>query len=113
NLGVVAEISQRVLVMYSGWLVEMATTKELFRNPQHPYTVALLNSVPRLDRESRRLQAIEGTLPDPAAPPVGCRFHPRCPHAMPICTQQEPPNLTLAPGRVVKCWLHTDSRSAA
>ena len=84
DLGIVAETCDRVGVMYAGNLCEVADIKDLFRSPKHPYTQALLNSVPRLSQEGE-LQSIEGSVPNLVSPPSGCRFHPRCPHAMAVC----------------------------
>src|SRR5205814_3217474 len=81
DLGVVAELAQEVAVMYSGRIVEKAGVEALFAEPQHPYTIGLLGSIPRLNREIDRLPAIEGQVPDPHTPPPGCRFAPRCPFA--------------------------------
>ncbi len=91
DLGVVAEMADEVAVMYAGKVVERATAAELFRSPQHPYTLGLLGSVPRLDEDRERLLAIEGSVPPPFALPKGCRFHPRCPFAIEACTRAQPP----------------------
>ena len=90
DLGVVAEMADEVAVMYAGRVVERAGAAELFDDPQHPYTVGLLGSIPRLAEERERLLAIEGSVPPPFALPRGCRFHPRCPFAAPVCTAEEP-----------------------
>ncbi|MEH7826628.1 ABC transporter ATP-binding protein [Gemmobacter denitrificans] len=91
DLGVVAEIADRVLVMYGGQVVEQAPVKELFRNPQHPYTRALLRTIPRLGgQRGERLQAIEGQPPILVGPPVACPFRGRCTHVMPVCESQNP-----------------------
>ncbi len=105
DLGVVAEFAQRVVVMYAGQIVEGAPTRELFKNPLHPYTQGLLNSLPKLGPAAgRELTTIEGSVPSARNMPKGCRFNPRCPHAMPICAQQEPPMVSFA-GRQCKCHL--------
>ncbi len=91
DLGVVAETAERVAVMYSGRVVESATTRELFAHPRHPYTAGLFLSLPRVDREGAPLRPIEGSVPDPMHSPSGCRFHPRCPFQMPVCSEREPP----------------------
>lgn len=104
NLGVVADIADRVMVVYAGSPVECAPTRAVFRTPQHPYTTALLAAIPRLDRERRRLDAIDGSLPALDALPVGCRFHPRCPLAIATCRERDPPLVNVAPGHLVKCW---------
>ena len=105
SLGVVRTIADRVLVMYAGVVVEEAPAGELFAHPQHPYTVGLLECVPRLTGEALA-QGIPGTLPSYTAAPSGCRFHPRCPHAMPICVERRPPDFETAPGHRVACWLY-------
>ncbi len=92
DLGVVAETCDRVGVMYAGNLCEVADVRELFKGPLHPYTKALLNSVPKFSMEGR-LKSIEGNVPNLVTPPTGCRFHPRCPHAMEVC-RADPPELT-------------------
>jgi oligopeptide/dipeptide ABC transporter ATP-binding protein len=104
DLGVIAELADEVLVMYAGKVVERCSVARLFSSPQHPYTIGLLGSIPRLDREAERLNAIEGMVPDAAALPKGCRFHPRCPFAVDRCRQEEPPLLELAPSHFSACW---------
>jgi oligopeptide/dipeptide ABC transporter ATP-binding protein len=90
DLGVVAETAHRVVVMYAGRVVERARVRDLFATPRHPYTVGLFHSLPRVDQEDSELEPIEGSVPDALHPPPGCRFHPRCPFAMPICREQDP-----------------------
>jgi len=97
DLGVVAETAHRVVVMYAGQIAERATALGLFARPRHPYTAGLFQSLPRLDREDNELRPIEGSVPDALNPPSGCRFHPRCPFAMPICREQVPPLNARAP----------------
>ncbi len=104
DFGVVANICHRVGVMYAGKIVETASTKELFNNPKHPYTTALINSVPRLDRKDARLYSIEGQPPSMLDLPPGCRFFPRCPSALKICGEKEPPEVKLSDGHSVFCW---------
>jgi oligopeptide/dipeptide ABC transporter ATP-binding protein len=106
DLGVVEHISDRVLVMYLGRIVESAPAAELFRAPNHPYTRALLEEVPRLDRRHRSFSAVKGEIPSPLAPPPGCHFHPRCPLAMPRCREERPSLREIAPGRVSACHLN-------
>jgi peptide/nickel transport system ATP-binding protein len=91
DLGVVAEICDEVAVMYAGEIVEHAPVDALFKNPQHPYTIGLLASIPRLDRRVKTLATIEGSLPDMSELPQGCRFAPRCPFAGEICVSDVPP----------------------
>lgn len=105
DLGVVANMAQRVVVMYAGEIVEIGTKDDIFYNPQHPYTWALLRSVPRLDSKGTNLLSIEGTPPDMIEPPTGCAFYPRCEFAMDICTQINPSETEVADGHKVKCWL--------
>ncbi len=104
DLGVIAEMADSVAVMYAGRVVEEAPVAALFDAPQHPYTIGLLGSIPRLETEQERLAAIEGSVPDPMNPPQGCRFHPRCPFADAECLQAEPALRDMAPGHRVACW---------
>jgi peptide/nickel transport system ATP-binding protein len=104
DLGVVAELAQEVIVMYAGKVMERAPVAALFEAPQHPYTIGLLASIPRLEGEVRRLASIEGAVPSPVALPAGCRFHPRCPFAVERCRSEEPPLAEIAPGQAVACW---------
>ena len=107
NLGVVAHTCDTIGVMYASHLVELASKDELFINPLHPYTVGLLNSIPRLDTQTKYLTPITGSVCNMLAPPQGCKFHPRCAHAMDICTQEVPRLREVAPGHFVACHLHT------
>jgi len=104
DLGVVAELADDVVVMYAGRIVERATVASLFAEPQHPYTVGLLGSIPRLDIEQDRLAAIEGQVPNPLAPVTGCRFHPRCPFVIERCRHEDPPLIDLGNGHESACW---------
>ncbi|NML47079.1 ATP-binding cassette domain-containing protein [Ramlibacter sp. G-1-2-2] len=120
DLSVVHHLADRVAVMYLGRLVEVAPTAELFREPAHPYTRALLDSVPRLDAGNTVFQPLKGEIASPLAPPSGCAFHPRCPHAMAVCREQQPALQPVAAGRFAACHLvpacgtvpSTDSQSA-
>ena len=106
DLGVVADIADEIIVMYAGKIVEKAPCRELFYHPQHPYTWALLNSVPRIDyEEDSKLIAIEGSIPDMTNPPKGCGFCARCPYAMKICEEYEPPKTQLEKEHEISCWL--------
>lgn len=101
NLGIVAEVCDRVGVLYAGKLVELGPVREIFAHPIHPYTQGLLASVIHL--ESRKLQSIEGMPPDLLTPPTGCRFHPRCPYAQPVCKETIPPLVEFKPGHYAAC----------
>jgi peptide/nickel transport system ATP-binding protein len=107
DLGVAEHLSDRVLVMYLGRIVEEAPTEALFDQPNHPYTQALLREVPRMDAGRRQFEGVRGEIPSPLAPPPGCHFHPRCPHAMPVCRDVAPPLIPIAPGRLSACHLNT------
>jgi oligopeptide/dipeptide ABC transporter ATP-binding protein len=104
DLGVVAEMADDVVVMYAGQVVEQAPVARLFDQPQHPYTIGLLGSVPRLDREQARLDAIDGSVPDPLRMPPGCRFSPRCPFAVERCRAEAPPLAAIAADHAAACW---------
>ena len=103
DLGVIAGMADQVAVMYLGKIVEHADTRTIYKNPKHPYTQGLLNSIPKIGRK-QRLVPIEGAIPDPFSVPQGCAFAPRCPHAMDQC-REPPPLLDIAPGHSVRCWL--------
>jgi len=105
DLGIVAGRADRVLVMYAGRIVESATTEQLFAHPAHPYTRGLFASIPRLDATTTRLTPIRGTVPRPDQWPDGCRFHPRCPVAIPRCLSQRPPLDEVAPQQRAACWV--------
>ena len=108
DLGVVAENCERVVVMYAGQVMEESDVGSLFEQPLHPYTEGLLASIPRLHEEQDALRVIQGEVPDPLHRPAGCRFAPRCPCVMPICTQQVPPLEQYAPGRKAACFAARD-----
>jgi len=106
NLGVVAGLCSRVIVMYAGQIVEEGPVEQIFERPQHPYTWALLRSVPRIDAiRHDRLRSIEGLPPDLISPPNGCRFHPRCPFRVDRCFREEPPLEHMGDGRRAACWV--------
>jgi oligopeptide/dipeptide ABC transporter ATP-binding protein len=113
NLGIVAKMCDQLAVMYAGRLVESGPVSQIFNTPVHPYTKALLNSIPRLTDQDQRLQAIEGQPPDLAAMPAGCSFAPRCTEAFDRCREQAPPEFQPAPGRTARCWLAPAAQSAA
>ncbi len=110
NLGVVAQMTEEVVVMYLGKVVEQASVDTIFHNPAHPYTQALLQSIPRLGqktRDRRRLASIRGMVPDPYAIPKGCSFHPRCSQVIAgVCQQQDPPLFKVEPGHEARCFLY-------
>jgi peptide/nickel transport system ATP-binding protein/oligopeptide transport system ATP-binding protein len=103
NLGIVGDLASRVAVMYAGQIVELAPARDLLRRPLHPYTQALMNSVPKLRAATTRLTAIPGQVPHPGAFPPGCRFAPRCPLAKPECSEKIPELLAVEPARHVRC----------
>jgi oligopeptide/dipeptide ABC transporter ATP-binding protein len=108
NLGIVAKMCDRVAVMYAGKIVEQAPVRELFDRPQHPYTRALVGSVPRLGNKEP-LYSIPGQPPNLASLPPGCSFHPRCPEAVPRCLIEEPPDFRHGDASVARCWLLDDA----
>jgi oligopeptide/dipeptide ABC transporter ATP-binding protein len=108
NLGIVAKMCDRVAVMYAGKIVEQTPVRELFDNPKHPYTRALLGSVPKLGSKEP-LYSIVGQPPNPASLPPGCPFHPRCREALPRCATADPPDFDLGDGSVARCWLLDDA----
>ena len=111
DLGVVRRLCDRVLIMYAGRIVESGATEAIFTAPRHPYTQALLASIPRMGEEVSRLRAIEGQIPDLSALPPGCAFAPRCPHRMPRCAEYPP--VFGSGDTTVRCWLHDDKADAA
>jgi peptide/nickel transport system ATP-binding protein len=116
DLGVVRHVSDRVAIMYLGRVVELDTTAEIFARPRHPYTRALLDSVPRLSRGGNRgpeIKPIAGELPSPLAPPTGCHFHPRCPHATDLCRQERPELVRHSGGRLAACHFADKFETAA
>ncbi|MCB9957311.1 MAG: ATP-binding cassette domain-containing protein [Rhodospirillaceae bacterium] len=110
DLGVVEHLSDRVLIMYLGRIVEEAPTEALFGDPNHPYTQALLAEVPRLEPGRRIFKPITGEIPSPINPPPGCHFHPRCPHAMERCRVERPALRPTGPGRFSACHLNDEAR---
>ena len=112
DLGVVEHISDRIVIMYLGRIVEVAPTEALFRAPNHPYTQALLANVPRLEARKQRFAPVKGELPSPLDPPSGCHFHPRCPFAMTRCREERPALAEIAPGRWSACHLNDGTSDA-
>jgi len=114
DLAVVERIADRVAVMYLGQIVEVATREEIFRNPLHPYTRALLQAIPIPDpARVRERQVLHGDLPSPSQPPPGCRFHTRCPSAVEACPRIEPPLVEVSPGHLAACHLHPGPEGGA
>ncbi|MBD3305316.1 ATP-binding cassette domain-containing protein [candidate division KSB3 bacterium] len=105
NLGVVAQLADRITVMYAGTVAEIGTAEAVFGDPLHPYTQGLLASIPNIKLDQPTLETMPGQTPDLVTPPSGCRFHPRCPQVMDICSQEIPPTFQKN-GSVVACWLH-------
>lgn len=105
DLSLLAEIVDKVAIMYAGKIVEYGYSNHVFREPQHPYTLGLLESIPRIDDHDNRLKWIPGEPPDLINPPSGCRFHPRCPYSMEICRREEPPTVVVKNGHRASCWL--------
>lgn len=105
NLGIVADICDRIVVMYAGKVVEKADIATIFDNPAHPYTIGLLESVLTIEKSKEKLKTIEGTVPDLIQPPKGCRFGPRCPKAKDICLREEPAEVEIGKSHRVSCWL--------
>ncbi|AMQ18299.1 ABC transporter ATP-binding protein [Thermococcus peptonophilus] len=106
NMGVVAEMADRVAVMYAGKIVEVGSVDQIFKNPLHPYTKGLLRAVPNPLGKIEKLEAIPGTVPNLITPPAGCRFHPRCPYASEVCRQKIPELKEIEPGHFVACHLY-------
>ncbi len=114
DLGVIAEVAEEVVVAYAGKAVEVADVRRIFRNPLHPYTRALFNSIPRLtDRAKRRLETITGSVPNPLFFPPGCRFHPRCGFARDVCRSEEPGLIDAGDGQRVRCFLYDEAKKGA
>ena len=107
DFGIIARVCERVAVMYAGKIVESAVTRELFNNPIHPYTIALLNSLPKMEVKVDRLYSIEGQPPELHTLPPGCSFSPRCPHVMEVCLKDYPPQKEITSGHYASCWRRT------
>lgn len=107
NLGVIAEVSDHVVVVYAGKAVEYADVTSIFKHPKHPYAMALQKSIPQLtDKPGVKLEVIEGNIPDPLALPTGCKFHPRCKFAINICKKKEPELEKIGDNHIVRCWMY-------
>jgi peptide/nickel transport system ATP-binding protein len=110
DLGVVAEMCERIVVMYAGKIVEEGDVKTIFQNPKHPYTVGLIQSVPDMREKKERLYSIPGNVPKPGSIQQGCHFAPRCAHAMPHCATETPSLKSFENGQQVRCWLYEDEK---
>ena len=108
NLALVSQACERIIVMYTGRIVEEAPVRELFANPAHPYTRGLLKSLPSVAGGEKRLPTIKGMVPPLTALPPGCKFNPRCPDVMPICLGNEPARMIVGEGHDARCYLHGD-----
>jgi oligopeptide/dipeptide ABC transporter ATP-binding protein len=106
DLGIVADICDRVIVMYAGQVVEVGLCADIFKDPLHPYTQGLLFSIPRIGDERKRLFSIEGMVPDPFEAHRGCSFQPRCGRRLPVCAEMAPDLLHAGGGREARCWLY-------
>jgi len=106
DLGIIAEMCDRVNIMYGGVIVETSAVLDLFENPLHPYSQGLLSAIPRFDMKKEELAVIPGVVPDLIHPPSGCRFHPRCPRAMPVCKEKKPQLLQMNSKQAVACFLY-------
>ena len=113
DLAIVRQVADQVAVMYLGLVVEVGSTRQLWAMPLHPYSQALVKAVPRLDRVRALPETLPGEVADPAHPPAGCRFHPRCPYVFDRCRVESPPLIEVAPGRQVACWLQAPGRAQA
>ena len=113
NMGVVAEVCDRVIVMYAGYVVEMAEVNELFDHPSHPYTQGLLKCIPNINEDREVLDTIEGTVPPPYAMPKGCRFAPRCPYATPECEASRPELYDIGGGHTCRCFRYKEGNPNA
>ena len=108
DLGVVSELCDTVIVMYTGHIVEKAPVRELFKDPKHPYTIGLMNAIPKITKDRPPLQTIDGVVPNPTERIYGCTFWPRCPHATQKCKQEKPPIIKLSDEHQVRCFLYED-----
>jgi len=112
DLGVIAEVSDNVVVVYAGKAVEYADVTTVFKNPKHPYNMALQNSIPQLtDVPGKKLEVIKGNIPDPLALPSGCKFHPRCKFAIDFCKKEEPKLERIRDNHIVRCWMYNKDKA--
>lgn len=113
DLGVVSELCDTVIVMYTGHIVEQAPVSELFKMPKHPYTQGLLHAIPRITKDRPPLETIEGVVPNPTERIEGCSFSPRCPYATEQCKKEDPCTVELSPAHMVRCWRYADQKKEA
>jgi len=106
NLGIIAEMCDKVAIMYAGRIIEHADVKSIFKNPKHPYSKGLLEAIPTIRERKDYLKSIQGNVPNLINPPSGCRFHPRCDYAMDICKKEKPQEIEIEPGHFVECHLY-------
>ncbi|MFQ6050068.1 MAG: ABC transporter ATP-binding protein [Candidatus Hydrothermarchaeota archaeon] len=106
NLGLISEICDKVAVMYAGTIVEFSSIETIFQNAKHPYTMALIEAIPKMDKRTKWLKAIDGAVPDMLNPPDGCKFHPRCPKAFSVCSKEVPEEIEVENGHKVTCHLY-------
>jgi len=112
DLGVVAEVADNVVVVYAGKAMEYTDCRSIFKEPKHPYTMALMESIPRLtDKPGKKLEVIKGSIPDPLILPSGCKFHPRCKYATDICVKKEPELENIGDNHFVRCWLYDKNKA--
>ena len=109
DLGVVAEVCDKVAIMYAGEIVESGSLEDIFKDMRHPYTQGLFKALPNIDMDTDRLETIDGLMPDPANLPEGCKFHPRCTHCMERCRTEQPGTAEVSPGHIVQCHLCSES----
>ena len=107
DLGIISEIADKIAVMYAGQIVEIGKASDIYENPKHPYTQALISAIPTLHDSNKQIEYIKGNPPDLTRPPPGCRFYERCPHAMGIC-KEDPPEIATETG-FTRCWLYVKS----
>ncbi len=109
DLGIVAEVCDKVAIMYAGNVIEYTDKNRLYASPKHPYTLGLFGSIPDIEEDEEKLKPIKGLMPDPTDLPPGCPFHPRCPKAMDVCSRRKPVNTEIEPGHFVKCLLYENT----
>jgi oligopeptide/dipeptide ABC transporter ATP-binding protein len=111
DMGIIKYLADRVAIMYLGEIVEIGNTSQIFINPKHPYTKALLSAVPQLEEKTQEREILHGDLPSPSNIPSGCKFHTRCPHCMEVCKSCSPEEQELFDGHIVKCFLYLNRKT--